>query len=375
MNNLLLKNQYQDSLPKWKEFSNRMEDLLITIFAPHNFVYKIESRIKSLGSIEDKLRRLKINNLNEIRDIVGFRIIVATQYDMIKTCKLLISELKVDEIRYYNINDKIVNVINDSIKYLSFQSSIHLKASSFESIFFYSGISTKRSHLPEWNQFIDHRAEIQIMTVFFNAYSEACHALQYKANDKAIIDIPVIDVTSRLTLILNQFQKLINNNKIHEKKDIHPFLEKHFFILHPNPAELFSEVAIGLGTEFKIDFLIRESDGKYLLVEIENPKHPLFIKAGDFSCQVNHALKQVEDWQQWIEDNLPLVQRKYPDMISPCGLVVIGRSQNLSNRERQRLERRNINFRGKIIIWTYDDLVKNAKSFIESIKNNLLLGA
>ena len=85
----------------------------------------------------------------------------------------------------------------------------------------------------------------------------------------------------------------------------------------------------------------------------------------------NHAQRQVEDWQEWIEDNLPTVQKVYPDMSSPRGLVVIGRLTEMSGQEKKRLARRNTNLRGRLTIWTYDHLVNNAKAFITSLRNNL----
>jgi hypothetical protein len=104
-------------------------------------------------------------------------------------------------------------------------------------------------------------------------------------------------------------------------------------------------------------------------VEIENPRHKLFNKNGDFSSAVNHALRQVEDWQEWIEDNLSVVQKKFPDISSPLGFVVIGRSKNLSKAELRRLARRNINTRGRMKIITYDELINIARTYVNSIKN------
>jgi Domain of unknown function (DUF4263) len=92
---------------------------------------------------------------------------------------------------------------------------------------------------------------------------------------------------------------------VHEKRDVHGFINSHHFLLFPNPDGVTSEVPLGLGTEFRIDFLIQRPNGSYLLVEIENPQASLFTKGGNFSAAVNHALRQVEDWQEWIEANLP----------------------------------------------------------------------
>jgi hypothetical protein len=166
---------------------------------------------------------------------------------------------------------------------------------------------------------------------------------------------------------LMQFEALIEQPNVHEKRDVHTFLKSHDFILFPNPDAVKSEVPIGLGTEFRIDFLIRRPDSSYLLIEIENPHAQLFTKAGDFSVAVNHALRQVEDWQEWIEANLPTVERYYPSIRSPEAWVIIGRDCQLSGPDRRRLARRNINMRGRVAIRTYDDMLRDAESYIQSI--------
>lgn len=91
-------------------------------------------------------------------------------------------------------------------------------------------------------------------------------------------------------------------------------------------------------------------------------------QAGDFTAEVNHALCQVEDWQEWMESNLPVVQRRYPELTSPEGLVVIGRD-NGNEQQARRLRHRNVNMRGRIEILTYDDLVRGAESYIRSLED------
>jgi hypothetical protein len=168
--------------------------------------------------------------------------------------------------------------------------------------------------------------------------------------------------------VLTQFERLIDQVSIHEKRDIHPFLKRHQYLLFASPDLVFSEVPIGMGTKYRIDFLVQKPDSTYLLVEIENPQARLFIKSGDFSADVNHAIRQVEDWQEWIEANLPTVERSYPGIRAPEALVVIGRDRGLSSAERDRLARHNVNMRGRVMIRTYDDLLRDARAYVRSIR-------
>jgi hypothetical protein len=72
-----------------------------------------------------------------------------------------------------------------------------------------------------------------------------------------------------------------------------------------------------------------------------------------------------------LEQSLPVVQRYYPGMVSPEGIVIIGRKNGLSEGEARKLTRRNINMRGRIAIQTYDDLLASAKTYVRSLKRNL----
>lgn len=72
-----------------------------------------------------------------------------------------------------------------------------------------------------------------------------------------------------------------------------------------------------------------------------------------------------------MEQNLPLVERHYPGLRSPEGWVIIGRSSGLTDFEKRRLLRRNINMRGRITIRTYDDLIEEAKAYVRSVERAL----
>ena len=206
--------------------------------------------------------------------------------------------------------------------------------------------------------------EVQVLTAVEEARRAVRHELQY-----AIGSTPLATATARLDAVLDQFQSLLERPDVHEKRDIHPFIDSHRFLLFPNPDAITSEVPIGMGTEFRIDFLVQKPDATYLLVEIENPQVALFAKAGEFSAGVNHALRQVEDWQEWIEANLPTADKYFPGISSPEAWVVIGRDWPLSDKLRRRLARRNVNLRGRVALRTYDDLLRDAGAYVRSVRN------
>lgn len=344
--------EYNRQLPLYDSFRQHLQSVVINLVQGDDHVLSITSRLKSLPSLTEKHSRKAAQSLSEIQDLVGVQVVVSNRDDLVVVLQKITNELLTD----------LGNVTNwhDDLRYQTTRLTV--------------SIGAERAKLPEWKAFDRLRAEIQIKTALAHAWDEVEHLTAYSgpkyasATSKLLTGIEEAD---RLNQIVNDFAVLIEKPDVHEKREIHRFLNDHKFILHPNPEEIWSEVPIGLGTEFRMDFMIREADGEFVLTEIENPRHTLFTKQGDFAAPVNHAQRQVEDWQDWVEDNLSTMQKTYPGIISPKGLVIIGRSRGLLDSEQRKLRRRNINLRGRLKIITYDELIAGARTFIGSIKRHL----
>lgn len=125
-----------------------------------------------------------------------------------------------------------------------------------------------------------------------------------------------------------------------------------------------------LGSEHETDFVIAQkaSDGYvWCAVELERPQVKMFNKNGDPSAALTHALRQIDDWRDWLSRNLDYAQRPrdrsglglidiHPEL---DGMVIIGRDVDLDRRaiapRRQRLERTH-----RVKIETYDWLLAQA---------------
>lgn len=123
-----------------------------------------------------------------------------------------------------------------------------------------------------------------------------------------------------------------------------------------------------LGAEYEMDYALQRVSGLVDLVEIEASVHPLFNQNGDPSKHLVHAEQQVLDWLDWIECYSSYARDRLPGLVQPLAYVVIGRSQDLSNKEQERLRRRNITFRGTFYILTYDDLLDNARNLLRVLE-------
>jgi hypothetical protein len=131
-----------------------------------------------------------------------------------------------------------------------------------------------------------------------------------------------------------------------------------------------------LGSEYVTDFVIAEKSSigfEWTAVELESPSAPLFTKAGDPSGTLNHAIRQITDWRNWLSYNRDYAARpKTKDGLGLIdidpqlpGLIVIGRrsERDTATAERRRALGREL----RIEIHTYDWLVAVARAAADAI--------
>jgi hypothetical protein len=132
-----------------------------------------------------------------------------------------------------------------------------------------------------------------------------------------------------------------------------------------------------LGAEYKPDFIIgeKDSDGFYWqAVELESHNAKCFTKKGDYTKELTHAIKQVEDWRSWIRDNIDYARREknqnglgLTDIVADLpGLIIIGRRKDLLNENKYK--RRDIGNRLNIKIHTYDWLYEQASGRLQDLR-------
>ncbi len=173
--------------------------------------------------------------------------------------------------------------------------------------------------------------------------------------------------SAQLDKRIAELEALLGKEGIHEE-EIKQFLkdERSRFMFGAQAVRTLTEHE--LGSDFQCDFVLEHPERRYVLIEIENPKHILFTKKGDKRQALVHACQQVEDWQQWFDEHNSYAQSKLPGCVSPEGLVVIGRASGLTEADERRLQRANIALRGQVRIMTYDGLLTEAKAVADSIR-------
>ena len=175
---------------------------------------------------------------------------------------------------------------------------------------------------------------------------------------------PNASVRKLLSAELRDFESLLDSSPVRE--ELHVFLENHPHFLCPNRIRMWSKLAFG---DKVSDFVFREAAGDYLLVEIERSTHSLFTKSGDATSVLNHACSQVADWKMYIQHHHSTVEKQLEltgISTSPRSLVVIGRSNSLTAKNREKLRALESETPTRKIL-TYDDVYLNAKAVIENM--------
>lgn len=123
-----------------------------------------------------------------------------------------------------------------------------------------------------------------------------------------------------------------------------------------------------LGAEYEMDYALIRHDGNIDILEIEASTHELFTKKGSPRQELIHSEQQILDWLEWLESNNSYANRNVKGFVSPKGIIIIGRDFQMTDEEKKKLIRRNKTFGEKIIIYTYDDILRKAKNILRILE-------
>jgi hypothetical protein len=172
-----------------------------------------------------------------------------------------------------------------------------------------------------------------------------------------------IKLTSRL---ISAFETLIERN---ESEEVYQrFLMENPVLIDPLASEIVPKQK--LGVEFVTDFVVRRLDNEYVLVEIERPQDDLFTSSHDFTSRFTHAIGQIIDFQEWVDQHGEYARTLMPGISSPKGLLLMGRRPRISERQASKLKRYSQGL-SAVDILTYDDLLTRAKDFYRNIHRSI----
>ena len=167
-----------------------------------------------------------------------------------------------------------------------------------------------------------------------------------------------------LQQMADTFEGLLNEETKEEELQI--FLKQHSFMLHPS-AECIPKQK--LGEDFVTDFVLVATSMQgpsYIFVEIEHASHPVLTKDLTLSSAASHAIRQVHDWDVWLESNKSYIQNRLPGFETPTYMVVIGHGHRLSDVEKCYLRSYNRDWKNTCLL-TYDDVLSRFRSTIANL--------
>ncbi len=157
---------YDQNCATFRECTEKMIEILNTIIKGADVISPfITGRVKDRDSFLEKIERKKYDDITQMTDIVGTRVIAYTIKDAETICTLIGKELVLDD---DNCIDKAKKKEADQVGYLS----THLIVL----------IPEKYLSKAEYEKFKDYKCEIQIRTLLQHAWAEIEHG-EYKLMD------------------------------------------------------------------------------------------------------------------------------------------------------------------------------------------------
>lgn len=192
---------------------------------------------------------------------------------------------------------------------------------------------------------------------------------------------------------LCKFELLLNDVQITERKILNfikennawfivaSILKKNYHFGH-HSVYLFPEFP--LPPNYQADYLIvgKNSSGyHFVFVEFENPYKDITIKDGSFGTTIRKGIRQIDDWEYWIEHNYSNLKLVFDKQLNPNKhlpseflnfdksrihyVVVAGRRNDFSDKT-YRLQRNHLDQR-KLFVIHYDNLVDFSRDTIGTL--------
>ncbi len=260
MDNELIKTDYEIHKPNALLFMKVIIEQLNGLLEKNEVTLgaTIESRIKTVKSIEEKLCRKDktISTVSDLSDLVGLRVIVLFKSDINKVCELIKENFNVVE-----QEDTSQRLRDDQFGYQSTHYTVKVPSNWLM--------------VPTLQGLGSYKAEIQIRTLSQHTWAVASHKLQYKQKDN--VPVPLRRSINRISALLEtvdlEFERLLIErqeyvDQINEKSDFNvDVLEKlcdellpakNKYNGHEDYAEFFAELALnGITTSSQFVVIVK----------------------------------------------------------------------------------------------------------------------
>jgi hypothetical protein len=166
---------------------------------------------------------------------------------------------------------------------------------------------------------------------------------------------------------LAEYKRLIDNKNTTESQ-MQSFFERNWTLLEINARRILPK--FDMGGENIPDFIVETSDFRYVIVEIEGPNEEIYTAETPprQARKLREADSQIKTYLSYAHNNILFLRQKLPFLGGEKikGLIVIGRSGNLSLEQKKRLDQ-DRGFSKDFDIVTYDELFERLRLFLENL--------
>lgn len=157
--------EYHEKSLLYQNFCSTMQNLMINLLDNNGFKYQISMRLKSVGSVREKIirngsRGRIYEQLSDLTDLAGVRIVFYLESDKQRFIDLLYREFSPDKMKMEE----------------------HHKENGYRSTHIVIQFSRKRLNLNEYRRFSGLNCELQLTSALYQAWSEVEHDIFYKAD-------------------------------------------------------------------------------------------------------------------------------------------------------------------------------------------------
>ncbi|GAI96327.1 unnamed protein product, partial [marine sediment metagenome] len=141
--------------------------------------------------------------------------------------------------------------------------------------------------------------------------------------------------SSLITSVEKEWQKLLSSKN--DERECQRFLEKYAQLFW-GYEYYFTISQFKLNDDYLPDFVLVSEKGsfglEYTLVEIEKPSTKVITENNNPTAEINHAIKQIRDWKNWLQHNSQSVAELFPAKFSHESLghmkfqLIIGRRES-----------------------------------------------
>jgi len=163
--------------------------------------------------------------------------------------------------------------------------------------------------------------------------------------------------------VLDSYEHLIAESPSDESQ-FQEFFERHPQLLDQLTLELWPRPDFH-GVQ-EPDFLLRRSDGSYLIVELETPSKPLVTESDQTSAHVTHAVNQALNYRAFLMERFAEASAFFPEFQEPECLIIIGLERDLSDSQARILRLEN-NHRSRLRIVGFDWIGRRAESIVRNL--------